>query len=48
MSHGQTKDIVQAWQTLAAMKALSNQKLKGIAKSSLYEAYLAGWLVFEN
>jgi len=47
MSHRQTKDITHAWLTLAAKKALSNQKLKGIAGSSLYEAYLAGWLVFE-
>ena len=47
MSQGQAKDITQAWQTLAAKKVLSNQKLNGIAGSSLYEAYLAGWLVFE-
>jgi 50S ribosomal protein L16 3-hydroxylase len=35
-----------AWQTLAATKQLNAKKLKNIDKSSLYEAYLAGWLYF--
>ncbi len=48
MSQGQTKDIVQAWQTLSANKVLLTGKLQGGAQTSLYEAYLAGWLVFEG
>jgi 50S ribosomal protein L16 3-hydroxylase len=48
MSQGQTKDIAQAWRTLSAKKALLDTKLLVNAQSSLYEAYLAGWLVFES
>jgi 50S ribosomal protein L16 3-hydroxylase len=48
MSQGQQKDIVQAWRTLSANKALVGRKLQASAQSSLYEAYLAGWLVFES
>jgi len=48
MSQGQAKDIAQAWQTLSAKKVLLDTKLQVSAKSSLYEAYLAGWLVFES
>jgi 50S ribosomal protein L16 3-hydroxylase len=47
MSDGQTKDIAQAWRTLATKKALLSTKLQVSAQSSLYEAYLAGWLFFE-
>ena len=48
MSDGQTKEIAQAWKTLSAKKALLGTKLQAPAKSSLYEAYLAGWLVFQG
>jgi len=48
MSQGQAKDIAQAWRTLSAKKVLLDTKLQVSAKSSLYEAYLAGWLVFES
>ena len=48
MSKGQNLDITRAWQTLSASKKLKVAKLQGLDKSSLYEAYLAGWVVFEN
>jgi 50S ribosomal protein L16 3-hydroxylase len=48
MSQGQPKDIAQAWRTLSAKKALLDRKLQASTQSSLYEAYLAGWLVFES
>ncbi|QWD99239.1 cupin domain-containing protein [Polynucleobacter sp. MG-5-Ahmo-C2] len=47
MSQGQTKDIAQAWRSLSAKKSLLSKKLPVSGQSSLYEAYLAGWLVFE-
>ena len=46
VSKGQSADILKAWQTLSAQKGLKTTKLQGLDKSSLYEAYLAGWLVF--
>jgi 50S ribosomal protein L16 3-hydroxylase len=46
MTRGQKDDINQAWQTLSASKKLKTNKLQAPDKSSLYEAYLAGWLVF--
>ena len=48
MSQGQPKDIALAWQTLSAKKALLDTKLRASAQSSLYVAYLAGWLVFDS
>ncbi|WP_231969737.1 cupin domain-containing protein [Polynucleobacter necessarius] len=48
MTQSQTPDIVRAWQELSANKALRAQKLGNINASSLYEAYLAGWLIFEG
>jgi len=48
MSHGQTKDVAKAWKTLSAKKVLLGAKLQTPVKSSLYEAYLAGWLVFQD
>jgi 50S ribosomal protein L16 3-hydroxylase len=48
VSQGQTKDIAQAWQILSAKKVLLDSKLQASPQSSLYEAYLAGWLVFES
>ena len=46
MTKGQKPDINQAWQALSATKRLKSSKIQGPDKSSLYEAYLAGWLVF--
>ncbi|MBU3617310.1 cupin domain-containing protein [Polynucleobacter sp. JS-Polo-80-F4] len=48
MTKGQAQDIISAWQTLSAQKALKGKKPKHLDKSSLYEAYLAGWLVFQT
>ena len=48
MSQGQARDITSAWHALSAKKVLPARKLKGVSESSLYEAYLAGWLVFES
>ena len=48
VSQGQAKDIARAWETLSAEKSLLNPNLKTVSGSSLYEAYLAGWLVFED
>jgi 50S ribosomal protein L16 3-hydroxylase len=46
VSKGQSPDILKAWQTLSAKKSLKTTKLQNLDKSSLYEAYLAGWLIF--
>lgn len=48
MSKGQAPEIVIAWQSLSANKKLKTNKLQQIDKSSLYEAYLAGWIIFES
>ena len=48
MTQGQTKDIAQAWRILSANKGLLDTKLQASSQSSLYQAYLAGWLVFEG
>ena len=48
MSKDQAKDIAQAWRTLSSKKGLLGQKIQATAQSSLYVAYLAGWLVFET
>jgi 50S ribosomal protein L16 3-hydroxylase len=48
MSQGQARNITSAWQALSAKKVLPARKLKGVSESSLYEAYLAGWLIFES
>ncbi|MBU3607138.1 cupin domain-containing protein [Polynucleobacter sp. AP-Mumm-500A-B3] len=48
MSKDQAKDITQAWRTLSSQKGLLSQKIQATAQSSLYVAYLAGWLVFET
>ena len=47
MTRAQSKDIVRAWQNLSAKKQLFKPKLEAVTKTSLYEAYLSGWLVFE-
>ena len=46
VTKGQSPDILKAWQTLSANKGLKTTALQNLDKSSLYEAYLAGWLIF--
>ena len=48
VSKNQNPAIQDAWQALAAKKQLNPKKLKSVDKSSLYDAYLAGWLCFEQ
>jgi len=48
MTQGQTPQITRAWQSLSAKKRLTPQKLNDIDQSSLLEAYMAGWLIFEE
>lgn len=48
VTKGQAPDTITAWQTLSAKKALKAAKLQNIDKSSIYEAYLAGWVIFES
>ena len=48
MCKDQAKDIAQAWRTLSSKKGLLSQKIQVTAQSSLYQAYLAGWLVFDT
>ena len=48
VSKGQTPQIVKAWQTLASRKTLSTSQLGPKDIGSLYEAYLAGWLIFRD
>ena len=45
---GQSTAVILAWNDLAANRRLKTKQLKNIDKTSLYEAYLAGWLVFET
>ena len=44
----QSAQVQKAWYSLASEKNLICKGLKGVADSSLYEAYLSGWLVFSN
>ncbi len=48
MTKAQSPAITRAWQTLSASKLLAKAKIQSLDKSSLYEAYLAGWLTFES
>ena len=48
VSKNQPMDITKAWLELSAQKRLSKSSIKNAAKSSLYEAYIAGWLIFED
>ncbi len=48
MSKNQSGAVNSAWAELSANKRLKTQRLKSIDKTSLYEAYLAGWLDFED
>jgi 50S ribosomal protein L16 3-hydroxylase len=47
VTKNQTTKVIAAWNALSANKCLENANLGNIQDSSLYEAYLAGWLVFE-
>ena len=47
VTKNQTAKVIAAWNALSANKYLENANLGNIQDSSLYEAYLAGWLVFE-
>ena len=44
----QSSQIKGAWRTLATHKALTKMGLKSIEATSLYEAYLSGWLIFQS
>jgi len=46
VSQAQTPEIVKAWQVLAAKKGFGPHKFNGKDLGSLYESYLAGWLIF--
>ncbi len=48
VTKGQTGQIQRAWASLASKKALICKDLKETGGSSLYEAYLCGWLVFNS
>jgi 50S ribosomal protein L16 3-hydroxylase len=48
VTKGQTSQIKGAWRTLAAHKLLIQKGLQGLDASSLYEAYLSGWLIFRS
>jgi len=47
MTKNQPMAVNSAWRKLSKNKRLPAQELKSIDKTSLYEAYLAGWLEFE-
>jgi 50S ribosomal protein L16 3-hydroxylase len=46
VTKGQNGSVQRAWNVLASHKKLIHKGLKGVEGSSLYEAYLSGWLVF--
>ncbi len=48
MSRRQTAEIAKAWRFLSAKKGLLCANLQIKPETSLYEAYLAGWLIFEG
>jgi 50S ribosomal protein L16 3-hydroxylase len=48
VSKGQSRELTLAWQTLSANKSLISWNTKALQVGSLYTAYLAGWLVFED
>lgn len=48
VTQGQTSQIKGAWRTLAAHKLLTQKGLQSLEASSLYEAYLSGWLIFRS
>ena len=48
VTKNQASKVISAWSTLSADKFLKTSQLSNIEGSSLYEAYLAGWLVFDQ
>jgi len=48
VTQGQTSQIKGAWRALAAHKILIQKGLQTLDASSLYEAYLSGWLIFQS
>jgi 50S ribosomal protein L16 3-hydroxylase len=48
MTQGQPPELIKAWRSLSAKKSLDPKKLQKLDKSSLFEAYQAGWLIFEE
>lgn len=46
MTKGQDSGTVLAWQTLSAQKSLKTNKFLHADESTLYQAYLDGWLIF--
>ena len=48
VTKNQTPGVAAAWRALSAKRLLRTSKLSNIHESSLYDAYLAGWLVFDQ
>lgn len=49
MTQGQSSPIQQAWRALSAQKRLRpSRQFQSTKDSSLYDAYCAGWLIFES
>jgi hypothetical protein len=49
VTKGQAKEIRDAWRSIAANKRLVLKKsLQARVDSSLYEAYLSGWLILQS
>jgi 50S ribosomal protein L16 3-hydroxylase len=48
VTRDQAPKVIAAWNTLSANKLLKTSVIDNIQGSSLYEAYLAGWLIFEQ
>ena len=47
VTKGQAQEVCVAWRGLSSRKELTGSiRLKSTNKSSLYEAYMAGWLIF--
>ena len=48
VTKNQDPKTISAWNNLSANKCLQTSALNNIEGSSLYEAYLAWWLIFNN
>ena len=48
MCEEQDLPTIKAWQILAGRKQLKAKNLKNLENSTLFEAYLAGWLIFHD
>ncbi|QWD63222.1 cupin domain-containing protein [Polynucleobacter sp. MWH-UH2A] len=48
VTRDQAPKVIAAWNTLSANKLFKASVMSDIQGSSLYEAYLAGWLIFEQ